>query len=556
MANKKKWPFMLKIIYFLALLASSSALFAQNNSTIKLSGSLNFHLQAYEAIDLEPRRDAFTWRVSGAPILKLGEWNVPIFLLLGSYQSGLRQSFNRFGIRPEYKWIKLHLGHSKVNFSPLIMSRQYFLGGGIELNPGLFRFGFVYGKLRKSVQRDAFGKSKTSFARKGYSIKTGFGSEFNYVELIFLKAEDEIESIDFDSASDKIRPEENLALGISTLQRFANHLYLELHGGMSILNRDLRSAKSDSLDFVGVNAINNLITFRNSSQLLFALQSSLEYRKGPFRVGLGYDRIDPDYKTMGIFYMQDDVERWTLNAKWRMLQKRMKLSWRLGFENNNLKNDRFASQSRTIGVLHLNYRFKKALSIFGHYSNFTQSAELENIAFSDTLVFEQILNNAGAGFVLSILRPKANHQISFNGNYFVSANNHPGFEKEKVRFVNAQLLYQWSHLLSGWSFQLGADMLNTESENRNQFRLGPQGGLSKFLYQRKIYAGWRSHLYFDSRENESYNKVFRHTLSVNFRLWKKHSLRFRGYYMHTAFANSSIVDYKEFQTDLNFRMML
>jgi hypothetical protein len=547
------------LFYTFFIIAFICPVHAQNDTGFQLKGSLNLYLQAYDANQIEGRRPPYTWRVSGTPELTIGEWKIPVNVLVGNYQSGLRQSFNRLGISPEYKWIKMHIGHSRVSFSPLVMDRQYFLGGGVELNPGLFRFGLVYGRFRKPIQGDDSGQASPSFERKGYALKTGFGSKYNYVDVLLLKAEDDPVSIDFKDTTGGIRPRENMALGISSLQRIAKYFFLEVHGGMSILNRDLRSAKSDSLQFAGAEVIQNLIPSRNSTQLLFALQSSLEYRKDLFRLGLSYDRIDPDYSTMGIFYIQDDVQRWTLNTKWLMLQKKMNVGLRFGLENNNLKQDRFATQFRTVGLLHLNYRLNKGLSVFGNYSNFIQNAELENLAFSDSLVYEQVLNNAGAGFIYSVLRPsRINHQINFNGNYFVSTNSHPGQTGQTIRFINLQLLYTWSHLPSGWSFQLGSDMLhtNTDTENRDQLRIGPQAGFNKFLLKRKIYAGWRSYLYIDSRDGDYYSTIYRHVLSVNYRVWKKHSLRLRGYFTQTKFVNSGQADFDELQFDLDFRIVL
>lgn len=525
----------------------------QNESPVQLSGALNFDLQAYESRNLDPRRKDLTWRISGNPVIAIGEFSIPLKILTGNLRSPLRQSFDRVGLTPQYKWAKAHIGYSTVHFSPLVLSRNYFLGGGIELNPSLFRFGFIYGKFRRAVEQDQTGLSTPSFSRKGYAMKIGIGSTDNFVDLIFLKAADELASIDFETQPKGIRPGENVALGISSQQRFFKDLYLEVHGGMSLYNRDLRSANSDSLEFPGKDLLKPFITLRNSSQLLFALQSKLEYRKDAFQIGLGYDRISPDYRTMGLFYLQDDVERLTVISKWRMIGNKMNVHIRLGAERNNLKENRYMNYLRTVGALNLNYQIANGVSLFANYSNFIQNAELENIGFSDTLVLEQVLNNAGAGLFIFLNRNKFSHQINLNGNYFLSSLNHPGQSGQNARFLNLIMLYNLNLPKAGWGFQLGGDFMTLLSGTQDQLRIGPQVGISKYFMERKLFTDLRSSIFLDNRNDALFQTIFRHSFSLNLRVYQKHAFRIRAYYLHTTFANALSAPWDEVQLDSGFR---
>ena len=552
-----KYPGYLKYLClsFTFFLIHNHCLHTQNESNVDLDGSLNLQLQAYNAQNLEPRRDDFSWRISGNPVLNIGEVSIPFNIIAGSFQSNLRQSFNRIGAQIQYKWVTAHLGHSRVNFSPLVLNRQYFLGGGIELNPSIFRFGFVYGRFRKPVAQGLSGVSQPSFSREGFSTKLGIGTANNFVDFIFLKAEDDLNSIDFEAQRYGIRPEENVVVGISTKQRFVKKMYFEAHGSLSLYNRDLRSSPFDSLNYSGQALLENIITLRRSSQFLPALKSSLTYRDAGTSIGLGYDRIAPDYRSMGIFFIQNDVERYTFFTKWKMAQKRMNVSLRFGVERNNLRDNRFYKNLRSIGSININYRIKKGGMLYASYSNLIQNAEIENLSFADTLVLEQVLNNAGAGFLFSINRPNINHQINFNGHYFISTNRHPGTEMQaqEMQMLSGQLTYSLNILQSGWSFLIGSQTLQTISDFRDEWRIGPQIGIHKSLANRKLFLGVRAVYFFNYRDESLFSKILRSSFTASYRIGRKHVIRLRVYSMNSNFSNSDLESFSELISDLHFR---
>ncbi|HXH19034.1 MAG TPA: hypothetical protein VNJ07_08110, partial [Chitinophagales bacterium] len=123
---------------------------------VSLSGSLSVFAQAYRVNGREARRDKFTWRISGNPTLKAGDFQLPLHFLVGSYQDALKQPFNKIGISPSYRWLTVHLGYNSVDFSKLVVSQRTFLGAGIELNPSIVRLGFIYGRWQKAVNPGTF----------------------------------------------------------------------------------------------------------------------------------------------------------------------------------------------------------------------------------------------------------------------------------------------------------------------------------------------------------------------------------------------------------------
>jgi hypothetical protein len=99
------------------------------------------------------------------------------------------------------------------------------LGAGIELSPGKFRFGFLYGRINRAVEEDvtAVEPVTPAFKRTGYAARIGYGTETSHLDFIFLKAKDDANSLDSIPKQTVILPAENAVLGLSSKLKFSEH---------------------------------------------------------------------------------------------------------------------------------------------------------------------------------------------------------------------------------------------------------------------------------------------------------------------------------------------
>src|SRR5690606_10074938 len=147
-----------------------------------------------------------------------------------------------------------------------------------------------------------------AFARKGYSIKLGFGTDRNFVDLIVLQAADDTTSLTGSISLETVVPERNTALGIKHRFTIARKLFWESDIAGSIYTRDQRYPLLDSSGNKIPGFLNNTIEPRQSSQLLYAGNTQLGFEGKNWRSSLRYRRIARDFKTMGAYYFQTDVE--------------------------------------------------------------------------------------------------------------------------------------------------------------------------------------------------------------------------------------------------------
>ena len=210
--------------------------FIQKN--IKITGDVGVYGELYSIKGQQGRRPKSTGRIFIRPTISLFNLiNIPFEFLISSEGSSARQNINQFGINPTWDWGNLHLGDFTEDYSQFTLSGINIRGLGLNLTPGNFRFSTSSGFTQRSVSG---GAQDGSFKRFLFAAKLGYGSEEStYVDLIFLRAKDEIGSLDQNEKSiTVISPNGNDILEIGSLQSIKWNSF-GITGGIKIeLSRD------------------------------------------------------------------------------------------------------------------------------------------------------------------------------------------------------------------------------------------------------------------------------------------------------------------------------
>ena len=204
----KKFFLLLLLISFHAF-AQDLTHFSQNKTSF--SGSISTTGNYYNAVGMEARRVPFSGVITGSFNLNLKGFNMPFSFSYSNQNKDFRQPFNQFGLSPKYKWATLHLGYRNINFSKYVLGGHTVFGAGVELNPGKFRFGFVYGRLKRATNQAVniykpVNDTLMDFSRKMMSLKIGFGTRKSFIDLNFLRAYDDSTSVDDEFKQKNIFP--------------------------------------------------------------------------------------------------------------------------------------------------------------------------------------------------------------------------------------------------------------------------------------------------------------------------------------------------------------
>ena len=348
--------------------------------------------------------------------------------------------FNRFSIAPSYKWVKVYAGYASMQFSPYSLAGHELFGGGVELTPDNgFKISAIYGRL----QKQSFGGDGVdqSFKRMGGGFSVEYKKDRFEVGVNIFKAQDLL-SPEYLSRPDtmNIMPQDNLTGSVKVGINILKELRLNTEYGISALNRNINS---------GGNATGNsfsLLKTEGDLAVFRAMKAQLTYTQSIGSIGATYERVDPNYTTMGAYYMTNDYEN--MMANFSTTIKKFNIALDGGYQRDNLANQKSNTTSRVIYSANISSNLTEKLNLAFNlsnvqsyvyindvYSRVTQTNEFQNL---DTLNVTQL-----------------NYTLSFNSSYLLQST------KEKRQSVNLNVTYQKSAEAQQYSPFSGNNIYNT-----------------------------------------------------------------------------------------------
>ncbi len=397
---------------FRAAHAQDLGVIGKQKHPVQLNGSLSLMGGPYfYSGDGNPRNEPYWWNTSGSLTLGVYGWQVPVSFNVGSQQRSWTQPFNRYGMSPYYKWVKLHLGYRSMRFNPYTMAGVQFLGGGVELEPKGFRFAVFYGRFNKPVAQDTLSAiaPRTAYDRRGYGIKIGVGNRRNFFDLMFFHAQDDTTSIPaVVGGGIASAPKQNVALGASTNLVIAKRFTWKFDVGASAMNEDLRARSIATDEFP--SAVKPVFNPRLGSRLLLAGNTSLTYAHGKFRVTAEVKQVDPDYRTLGAYYQAADLRSYTVAPSLRLWKNKVRISGSYGQQQDNVDHRKIATSTRRIGSANLTWNPSRTYGSDLGFTNYGIAQEAGLQVLNDTFRVAQV----NRGFTMTHRYMRTNTHRTFN----------------------------------------------------------------------------------------------------------------------------------------------
>jgi hypothetical protein len=361
---------------------------------VTFSGSLNITTDVYRNVTGRERLDPFAWTVSGSPTLSVYGISVPVFFLINNQSRSLTGPFHQFGMSPYYKWVKVHAGYRNLTFSPYTLAGRLFLGAGVELTPGKLRFAAMYGQFEKARPADPLRFTALdapaplpTFRRTGYAIKLGFGTASNYVDLIYFRAKDNINSISFPAAT-RITPDENAVIGLSSQLTFFKRLTWTTNLGVSAYSRDIRRPENTEIT-TQYPFLQRFFVTRSGTQVAYAGESSLNFSSSIFTMQLQLRQISAEYQSMGAYFFNNDLREITVSPSLVLMQGKVQIGGSYGYQQDNVSKLRPTTTTRKIGSANVSFQPNQVFSLMMNYSNYG-TAQNSPTRIIDTLKIQQV----------------------------------------------------------------------------------------------------------------------------------------------------------------------
>ena len=395
---------------------------------VKITGSVNANMIGYGATNIASRRDPFNYFLSGSLNINVFGYAVPLSFSYSNAGKNFTQPFNQFVFSPQYKWVKTYIGTTSMTFSPYTLAGHVFSGAGVELSPKKWRIGIMAGRLKKAVpfslgdSLNARSNENASYKRMGYALKLGYEGEKGGLSGNIFYAKDDVNSLPFIPFGTSLTPKQNIAVNFTAKKKFFKKLSAEMEYAISALNNNT-NVSSDSV-VKSSNFIAAILPNNPTTQYFDAFSGALGYQAEKMGVQLKYERIAPDYQSLGAYFFNNDMENVTIAPNAVLFKGKLTVNGSVGLQKNNLNKLKSSQTNRTIGNISLSFAPNPKLSTSLNFSNFTtftkvipaqQDPYLRNNA--DTLNFYQVSTSLDANTSYVFGEKTAKKSIIFSISY-------------------------------------------------------------------------------------------------------------------------------------------
>ena len=426
-----------------------------------------------------------------------------------------------------------------MRFSEFSLSGNQFLGAGVELAPKdkMFKYKCLIGRFSKAIYGDTndvvLGAIPT-FERWGWGNHIELGTVSNNVSLLLFKAKDDANSISnlYDSSA-VFKPAENLIFGITTKQKVNKHLSFDSEIDWSAYTNNTRVQESVLQGFSYLNNLGSLFYANSTTTFNKAILANLKYSKKSLGVKFGYRRIDPEYKTMGSVYLNNDFEDLTTSIAYKFLKNKINFNVTGGLQRNNLKEDKATEMLRRIYAVAANYVPNNKWNFNLQYSNFNANTQKTLVIMLDTSLvplsiqnYAQVTESAG-GQIMFNKPTKDNIFTSFlSTNYQNAKVSVDDTTSSDATFYNASLgsSINWTKTKTSLSLLFSANQ--NISQNPTASTLGPSLVLSKTFLKKPVNTNLSVSLLQSYIDGVPLGLVSNGSFSANYRYKKNHSFAF------------------------------
>ncbi|MFB9056639.1 hypothetical protein ACFFU9_07750 [Mariniflexile ostreae] len=427
------------------------------NSPLKINGAVSANGIYYSA-NTRSAREPFTYFLQGNINMSWLTFSMPLSYSFSSQGSDLDYQtpfkFNRLSIHPKYKWIQTHIGDVSMTFSPYTLNGHQFTGGGVELSPkGGFKISAMHGRLLKATEDSENQQTVPAFKRMGYGSRLAWEQDDYKIGVIGFYAKDDINSIATIPESKGVTPKENLVIGFDGEVKLAKNYTLNAEYASTAITQDLRA---NDLTEKGTGLAALFFKGKSSTEYFNAFKAGLNIQVDNMRVGLGYERIDPGYQTLGAYFFNNDFENITLNMSQTLFNSKLNLNFNIGYQRDNLDKRKAQETSRGVAAVNATLNVSEKIVITGSYSNFSTHTneslnQFDDINDSDltdeeleALNYKQLSQNANVNFNWVLANSEKNTQnVNFNYSLASSANEENGIIRvgQANNFHNGNAVY-------------------------------------------------------------------------------------------------------------------
>ncbi|MHC1738717.1 MAG: hypothetical protein AB9882_11995 [Ignavibacteriaceae bacterium] len=477
-----------------------SSVISTVQSWIKISGEAGTYGEVYSISGMSSRRPPSTGRIFIRPVLTiLDNFNLAFDFFLSTEGSAAKQQMDQIGIHPAWGWGQAHIGDFSQDFSRYTLSGITIRGGGVEINPGIFRLQIVGGQSQRMVDN---GPYESAYARYLVGLKIGIGkSESSFFDINIVRTRDDLSSISrdkfmsfqkdsiqvdsgyiskVDTIYSGVTPQENLIVGTNfQLKLFSGMIQLRGEAAGSVYTKDMYSQdfKIEKMPEI----VGEIYTAKLSSNLDYAYNADLIFQERTVNAKIGYRLIGPGYTSLGLPSLINDKKIIDGGLGLNLYQGTLIIQTKYGRQTDNVVKQKLFTITRNEFAVTTSIRPAREVMLTVNFVN----NSFENDNTNDTLKLSN-LNNA--------YNFTGTYQFGlFNLNHIVLASYAYQVYKDKniLRLdnnVNSQnVMLNLSTMISqDWTVSTGFQLNTVSVQTQNNSTLGLSARVTNKMFSNRL----------------------------------------------------------------------
>lgn len=545
----------------------------EQKDLLRIGGNVGTSQVLYFNEGIAARRAPYTYVYQGNLNLDfLGITSTLSFMYTNpEFSKNISNPFNTFAYHPKYKGLTLHIGRISSSYSPYTLNGHLYEGGGFDYAPKKVPVTIAasFGRFQRAIAPDsafladttATASSKVitpglgpSYLRWGGGFKLAITPKSFKLGIIGFRAWDDANSLKNVPSSSRLKPQENTVVSINLSKPIYKSLALNGEIALSALNsnslgeQDANNGNAQTFKYMGMSA-------KQGSGLYKAYKVGIAYTGSLFTLGVSYERIDPNYKTLGSYFFNNDLENTTIDFSSQLFKQKLNVSTNFGIQRDDLDHKKATNMRRLVGSLNLGFMASQRLNFNGSYSNFrtysntralSQTLTASPNTYIDTLQYRQISQNANVGYNY-ILSKKEKVKQNLNGNltYQNSADiQGEGQGAPASHFYNLTMGYGVQFVPQSLGINISANGSRNDFDKNSTTLLGPSLGLNKAFFKKKLRSN-ASVTYVVSQSTGN-SKILTTRAGLAYTLLKSHNFSLNCVYLNSDVKNAKRVAFQEY----------
>jgi hypothetical protein len=395
-AQSSVYRYFLAIIFFCFFFQIHEATAQEENTVgdtdIKLysiGGNLSLQTHAYSTTRARDLRQPLGMLATANLNFSVLGFSSGLNLRYSTDNSQLRQDLNRFSFQGGWRWLEISAGDVSPSYNKYSLRGTRVRGGQLALSPGLFLLEASGGQVNRRItgleDDEIVGRRRQAYERWLYAARLGYGAERgNNFRLGVVYAWDEDQPLpELANGRPVPLPQENLLLSPDfQISLFDRRFQIQTMNAVSVLSRDTRAESIDLGEIGAPSFTESIFTPRTSTQINYATQVESRLSLNVFNLNVGFERIQPGYRSLGLRNIKDDAQNISIEPQVKLFNSRLNVSSQVRLGRDNLLDQRTATQRRTDFGLRIQSQLTSALSLGAGYNLLLDNTDV-NVRNSD-----------------------------------------------------------------------------------------------------------------------------------------------------------------------------